>query len=252
MTPELDQTTYKQMLQHTIAWRIAELNLHVLSKTSGIVQAGPFRKMLLTNEVIWGTGDIAAKLLGTYEQELHGAIECAIGRMPDVVYNVGAAEGYYAIGFAQRLPDALVIAIDTNPAAQEIISRAASANRVAIISQPVFDSEILACLSAREHGLIFMDTEGAEAELLNAETVAKLGNCDVIIECHEHVHQDVTEDLRIRFCRTHDTEIITEGWRNPNAIPLLRKMCSLDRWLVVNENRPSTMQWLVCWARDRE
>jgi hypothetical protein len=29
----------------------------------------------------------------------------------------------------------------------------------------------------------------------------------------------------------------------------MQRWQSTDRWLAVNENRPMTMSWLVCWAR---
>lgn len=47
-------------------------------------------------------------LVGSYESELHLQIEQLILERPQVVIDVGCAEGYYAVGLAQRLPDATI------------------------------------------------------------------------------------------------------------------------------------------------
>jgi hypothetical protein len=43
---------------------------------------------------------------------------------------------------------------------------------------------------------------------------------------------------------------VFEGPRDPNIYGLLRGMQSLDRWIMVCENRPCTMNWLVGRALD--
>src|SRR5919198_4691601 len=57
---------------------------------------------------------VAPKLLGVYESELHAAIEDAIRADPAVIVNVGAADGYYAVGLARRCRQARVIAYEAD------------------------------------------------------------------------------------------------------------------------------------------
>jgi hypothetical protein len=61
--------------------------------------------------------------LGTLEKELHWAIEKAISRSPTTVLNIGCAEGYYAVGFALRLPHAKVVAAEADPKSRRAIRR---------------------------------------------------------------------------------------------------------------------------------
>jgi hypothetical protein len=49
---------------------------------------------------------------------LHDIVETAITRRYDRVINVGCAEGYYAVGFATRMPETDVIAFDIDPIAR--------------------------------------------------------------------------------------------------------------------------------------
>src|SRR5262249_28724052 len=77
----------------------------------GRIAAGPFRGMRLDYDAM-PVPAYSPKLIGTYEQELHPAIERAIDRSPSHILNVGCAEGFYAVGMAMRLPHAMIYAAD--------------------------------------------------------------------------------------------------------------------------------------------
>src|SRR5438105_426555 len=67
---------------------------------------GPFRGLRYPSASSLHSG-LLPKLLGTYEAELHGPIEHLLkSRTYGAVVDVGAAEGYYAVGFALRCPEA--------------------------------------------------------------------------------------------------------------------------------------------------
>src|ERR1700749_2885028 len=61
------------------------------------VKHGPFTGMVYPTKATRNR-HVIPKLLGTYEQELHGTIETIKGRKYDVVIDIGGAEGYYAVG----------------------------------------------------------------------------------------------------------------------------------------------------------
>jgi len=73
--------------------------------------------------------DRGSKLLGFYEQELRPFIEAVIEWKPDVVLNVGCAEGYYAIGMAKRILGAKIFAYDVDPLAQAACKTARDLNQ---------------------------------------------------------------------------------------------------------------------------
>lgn len=249
------QSSMHEVLKIAVASRTAEIAHYVSIETGNIVQAGPFKGMILPEAHSWGTGDISAKLLGTYECELHPAIEKAIARGPEVVFNVGAAEGYYAVGLAMRLRKAKIVAIDTDLKSHDIIHSAASDNGCTsnlciefFLGPSTFYEWKGAIL---KHSLFVMDVEGAELDIIDDSMVKTLVHTDLIVECHEFKTPGATLALSLRLAATHDLEIITEGPRNPHAIPILQKLCSLDKSLATGENRPCTMNWLVAWAKDR-
>ena len=74
------------------------------------ILGGPFAGMSFVRQV--AEGCCVPKLLGCYEEELHPYVEQAILRDYPQVLNIGVAEGYYAVGFARRMPNAKVFAFD--------------------------------------------------------------------------------------------------------------------------------------------
>jgi hypothetical protein len=216
------------------------------------VMSGPFSGMVLLPDAAWGDGDIAPKLLGCYESELHPAVTKAIGRNPKTVINIGCAEGYYAVGMARALPNARVLAFDTEPNAQAICKRAAAANqvsnRVAVEGSCSIDT-LRRILTGNDRPVLIVDCEGAELQLMNPVEIPDLRRCDVIIECHDFVNPAITKTLQQRFATSHDIENIIEASRDPNKFLPLQRMQSIDRWIAINEGRPATMNWLICWAR---
>ena len=252
---EIDRTrisTINQILIQASFARRAEINEEILRVRGPIVAYGPFAGTRLPGRSSWGDGEITPKILGCYEEELHPAVEKAIGRNPARVVNVGCAEGYYANGLARRLPAAQAMAFDIDAKAQEVCRTMANENGVG--SRMTVEG---ACSAERLHTiasdgvrtLIVMDCEGAELDLLDAQTPKHLVHCDLIVECHDFMGKPVTPTLVERFNATHTVEVIDEGARNPGKYPELRTLNSIDRWLALCEFRPSHMNWIACWSK---
>jgi hypothetical protein len=153
------------------------------------------------------------KLLGIYERELHGAIEAAIGAQPAVIVNVGAADGYYAVGLKRRYPDATVIAYEADAQQRELLQRVAAANGVAVEIRGAAGPGDLAGAS-----LVVMDCEGCERAL------------------HDFVDPGVGETIAERFAPTHDVRMVPTGPQPPTRHPL-------------SERRPGPMRWAVMTPR---
>src|SRR4051812_19305855 len=62
------------------------------------VLQGPFAGMQYVTES-YGS-QLVPKLLGSYENELHDLVEQIVAQRPKIVIDIGAAEGYYAVGLA--------------------------------------------------------------------------------------------------------------------------------------------------------
>lgn len=250
---EIDEAVALQAILNTaVQARRSRLTRQLYQHLGGQVVAGPFAGMALIDQTSWGDGDLAVKLLGCYEAELHAALEKAIARNPDLVVNVGCAEGYYALGLARRLPEARIHAFDLDQKALAVCAMAAERNGVAgrVSTHGECTGAILAELAAgARHMLVVMDCEGAERTLLDAATLDRLGHCDLIVELHDFIDRSIGPTLKALAGDRFEVEVIPEAGRNPAAYPFLKQLNSFDRWLMICEFRPEAMEWLACWSR---
>lgn len=232
--------------------RLAELADYILFHTGGYVVDGPFAGMRMPEIASWADGDLVPKLLGVYEAELHPPIEAAIARAPDLVVNVGCAEGYYAVGLARRLPEARIHAFDIAERAREVCAFAAQFNGVGrrVTVEGECTAGRLAELAAgAARPLALLDCEGAETALIAPDALPALARCDLIVECHDFVDPEITETLRGRLAPSHAVTIVAEAGRDPNRHPFVAGLNSFDRWLTMCEFRPERMHWLIATPR---
>lgn len=206
-----------------------------------VVQRGPFAGMRLVPG--FGGGGLSSRaLLGSYEAELHGAIERLMQNDYDRVVNVGCGRGYYAVGLALRLPGARVYASDTSPYDRELCRKTARANgvgdRVTVIGKT--DLRVLqGLLDGRT--LIVMDCEGCERDLLRPDLVPQLTTCDVVVELHDSASSPMSEVVVQRFAETHDVELLNSVERDPSRFPVLRSLSADEQKMAVAEYRPDAM-----------
>ena len=166
-----------------------------------VVLTGPFEGMKYIDTS--NCSSLLPKIIGTYEQPLIPYIKEAILKNYDYIYDVGCAEGYYAIGFKLSSPVSKVIAYDNNPEALKNCSKLALLNSVDqdISLESLFDSTFLieeqnkSEVSGKSKHLIFMDVEGAETELLNPMSNPDVLLCDLIVELHDCFVHGVTQKL---------------------------------------------------------
>lgn len=219
--------------------RVSQL---VAEMTGGIVQRGPFAGMHYPAAVAAGSV-LAPKLLGTYELEIHSWLEAAIGRAPRHVVNLGAGEGYYAVGLALRLPLALIDAFEADPAARDLCVAMADANgvadRISMRARCGVD-ELRAALPSP--ALVLCDIEGAELELLDPDRVPALRACEIIVEIHGG--RSMGERIRSRFRDTHEAESVRFGHRSRRDAAGVVRMGRRDLVLAVDERRRRGRDWI--------
>ncbi|MBU4348149.1 hypothetical protein KJ671_01415 [Patescibacteria group bacterium] len=198
----------------------------IRKKTSNVVASGPFSGMKYVSS---STGSrLLPKILGTYELELHPMVEEICKRSFDVIVDVGAAEGYYAVGMALRNPKAKVIAFETEISGQNLIKKMADINGVTnrVFARGFCDSKLLSSsIPDDKKCLIIMDIEGGEASLLDNCISPKLNSCHILVEIHECVVSGVGDIIINRFKNTHNIIEIKERARVlkdfPLSIPIL-------------------------------
>ncbi|MEO7098023.1 MAG: hypothetical protein ABI162_01585 [Luteolibacter sp.] len=198
------------------------------------------------------------KLLGTYEHELESAINSALHEPFGLVVDVGAADGYYAVGFAFKNRQARVIAYEQDPRARIELKNLATINGVSdrVSIRGRCDTDDLLQLPA-DRGLMIVDCEGFEEFLLTAHAISHLNQWDFIIETHDGYDPEITNRLSDRFAATHRVERI-EAIHDLNKadhvqIPLLKGIPrrNIDKLLAENRQH-ACLRWIVCHSRSGE
>ena len=120
---------------------------------------------------------IAPKVLGTYEIELGDWVEKLITDPPSIVINIGAAEGYYAVGLALRCPGLRMITFETDARGRELIAELAERNGVAgrVQIEATCTVETLGQhLAGNTAPFLMVDIEGGEIALLDPTHATRL------------------------------------------------------------------------------
>ncbi|HVS35908.1 MAG TPA: hypothetical protein VMS17_10035 [Gemmataceae bacterium] len=230
------------------------LGREVFAKTRGRVHSGPFQGMLYIRESF--ASCYIPKVLGIYERELHTVIEQACQLRPDLIVDIGAAEGYYAAGMALRNPGTRVVAFEMEETGRARLRKLVALNNLQAaveVRGKCEADELQSLLTWANAPLVICDCEGYEVVLLDPQTVNGLGNASILVEIHEFLAPGAAATLSQRFSISHEIAQIAATDRSPGEYPFrsLYYMLLPGRYRrsVVGEWRPPGMSWL--WMRPR-
>jgi hypothetical protein len=192
-------------------------------------------------------------LLGTYERELIPAIEeiCAAGC--DRIVDIGAAEGYYAVGMALRNPAAEVVCFEMDPSVRHYLRRLARYNGVRPrlrIAGECTVAALAAALEGADRPAVICDCEGAEDLLLDPGRVPDLRRALILVETHEGMVIGVEQHLRARFAPTHDIQVIRSRARTRDQLPRACDLTDEEAAAAMDEHRRRA-EWMMM-RRKRE
>jgi hypothetical protein len=244
----------QQIVRSAVAMRRLQLNTLVFQRLAGVVRYGPLAGMKLIEASSWGN-DKCAKLLGFYEHELMQAMVPAMG--PDKVFiDIGAADGFYAVGALHAQLAARTIAFELTPEGRSVIADTAASLGLAeriTIEGACTEGSLKEALNGldRQQLVVLCDVEGAEFEIFSDAVFALLAGAHVFIEIHDYSPQSPGDGpaqyaaLKARAARWFRLEEISKGGRNPSHYNELRDLDDTDHWLVCSEGRDPDQKWLA-------
>jgi hypothetical protein len=214
------------------------------------VQSGPFQGMRYIERAT-GSAYIP-KLLGIYERELHLIVEQACGLGFSLIIDIGAAEGYYAVGMALRNGQARIEAFEMDVDGMSALTAMIALNGVSeqITVNGFCDPHSLNTKLENNNSktLVICDVEGNEKVLLDSDLVPGLNSSWILVELHEWLSPTITSLLKDRFAATHRISHVWQEPRHSGEYPFrtfwttLLPSSYLD-W-TVSEWRPEQMSWL--------
>jgi hypothetical protein len=192
--------------------------------TRGVVLSGPFKGVKLSSTIAFGTsgGNLAAKLLGTYEVELHDVVREIVASKPKVIINVGAGDGYYVCGFAASLPECRLIAYEADALSRDACARNLAINRLESITKigGFATTDTLLDLLESEQPCLVIDCEGGELDLLDVEKLPSLRFATILVEIHDFVCPEIGSTISKRLEKTHTMRRINQELRPISVLGL--------------------------------
>ncbi|MDG2140281.1 MAG: hypothetical protein P8K27_02175 [Gammaproteobacteria bacterium] len=243
---DIDNEKLNKSLRLLAKWRSVLIQNTFIENEGTNLSRGPFSGMEFLESSAEGCH--VPKLIGTYEQPLHSYIDMVTRASYAKVINVGCAEGYYAVGFALKMPNTEILAYDINAKAQQACIKLAKKNdvteRVSVFGELAHQNLTETLLNG---SLIFCDIEGAEIDLLDPRKATALQSTDIIVESHECLVPGITETLKSRFAQTHNIiEVKDDGMRKlENPPEWFLKFSHLDQLLATWEWRSGPTPWLI-------
>ena len=234
----------KKVIPHHL--RPKQLILSFLRAFRGdTIYDGLFRDVIYGCEAFYSV--TLPKYLGVYEVEIYPVLESFLHQNFDCYVDIGAAEGYYAVGLASRLPTTInIIAFETEESARDLLIKNLELNhlrsRVEVLGN--CSKEDIIRLTEKFHRLcLIVDVEGYEAELLS---VQGLENVTMLVEIH-----DTRDFILNTFNETHRITFISQKARTIDSFKRFHQ-----KWLGIlgkipipflDEGRPVEMDnaWAV-------
>jgi hypothetical protein len=211
------------------------------------VRNGPFAGLSYPRRLVLNQADAPiAKLLGVYEEELHSTLDDVIAIAPRAIIDIGAADGYYAVGFARACPSSAVHAFELTSSGRASCRELARSNSVRLELHGKATARRVRALPL-DGAFVLCDIEGAEASVLDQPTANAMQRSTVVVELHEREVPGITRVLRERFV-AHDCTIISGRPRAPDATEL-EAFTPIERELAVAEWRSYIMTWAVLRPR---
>ena len=210
----------------------------------GKVLSGPFRGLKMKHKF-----PTKPMLLGVWEKELSFIWDSLENQR--YIIDIGAAEGFYAVGLAQKYPEKKIKAFEMNPFSKVLLERMAVDNSTSNLeTYGKCEYEDLVKIGEKlEEAMIIMDCEGYEIQLLQVKAPSIFKKTHIVVELHEMYEFGCTELLKKRFTETHEiAEIVgqvrkLEDW--PNELSFLRLIFPKRILLhFMDEGRPYPMNWL--------
>jgi precorrin-6B methylase 2 len=241
----------EQALRLLSRWRSQVLANTFIQHQGARIWSGPFAGMEYVAEAT--EGSLIARLLGTYESELHPHLAAIVERGLDCVIDVGCAEGYYAVGLARLAPEVTVYAYDIEEKARLACTDLAARNGVSerVIIGGEFAPDGFEAFAGRR-ALVMVDAEGAEVDILQPELSPALAGMTVIVETHDVFRRGALATMMARFAPTHDIVRVDQAPKTFEPPPWFEWLSHLDQLLAVWEWRAKPTPWLVMTPKPAE
>ena len=234
----------------TVRERKMRVSTEVYDMCGGYVTNGPFKDMKLSKSS-WLPGlDLGSMCLGLYERGLLDSIVEEFNNSERRLFiDIGAADGYYAIGLLNAQLVSKAICFELRTISQESIINNWKVNNepgsIEVYGDVLKNFEKIYHLE-NQNAVILIDIEGVEFELFKQIDLKYLQNAVIYIEIHNWVENfdKEYEEFLISADEYFNVEIVKSKLVDLDNIPMLRSFTDDNRFSLYSESRPCAMRFL--------
>ncbi len=194
----------------------------------------------------------SSQLLGSYELEVQNEIYNLSSNFKLAYFiNLGAGEGYHSVGSMYKKLFRKCITFEAEKENNKTILKNYEINNIKnFIIQGFADNNFLDKIKndiELDKSLFLFDIEGSEFDILNYKNLEVLKKSFLIIEIHhfysnhfnvKKLNEDLNYFYKVKYIKTSS--------RSLPDLKILNKFNDDEKWLMMSESRPETMQWVVC------
>lgn len=224
----------------------ALLSLEHAKKNKFTVQNGIFKNLKINKDISWGSGDIASKIYGLYENKIQRLL--AEIKKP-ILIDIGAADGFFAIGCLHSKLSKYCYAFEQSSSGRAALSKTAKMNNVSdkiTIMGKVTNENFLSLLPQDinfSNTVLLCDIEGQEYNFFTDEVLKKLKKSHIIIEIHNNNNNDDEIKLMRRIKKFFNISVIFGNDNEYSNLPEIHGLNDIDRNLISCEGRSYIGKW---------
>lgn len=224
---------------------------YLISKSDLKVLYGPFKNMLLMKNARWAKFDLIPQLLGTYEENIVNYIINKREINKELFVEIGAGDGYFVVGFSFSEMFNNIYAFEISDEGRKIIKNNAirnnCLNKLKIIKEANYAS-LLEIERKFSGGIILIDIEGAEYDLLNEKILSLLSQFHLVVEMHPFLVANSKEKHNQLISKVEKYFLVEKSIRenyNPSRFKELSKFTEDEQLLALSEGRSERTEWLL-------
>lgn len=227
----------------------------LLKKYNYTVAHGAFKGMKLNKKVWWSKNDYITQTLGIYEEHILQKITHFAKNGSTTLIDVGAADGYFAVGMAYSNIYQKVYAFEIEKEGRDRILENANANKCNNKIKIFGEADVSSISKIIDEGdkvTVMIDIEGAEYDFLSDDMLTILNGNHVVCELHPWM-VDGGDNLQIKLLskasKQFNVELINREIYKPNMFSEFDNLSDEERLIAVGEGREKNMQWMVLYPK---
>jgi hypothetical protein len=220
------------------------------------VARGFYKETYLDVNNLWG--GYSSKILGIYELKVQEKIIDLKKKFKlKYLVNFGAGEGYHILGLTKNYNFKKSLAFELSNEGRQVLVKNIMANKLKDKIQVFEKADFrLVKLNLNKNNLkktlFLIDIEGNEYELIDEENLKYFKNSYFIIEDHYFWrNKKIVNKFYNLLKKYFNVEFFEDSSRNPFNYKELKNIHDDERWLMMSENRPLQMSWILLTPKKR-